>query len=327
MKYLTDSHVLVTGGAGFIGSALCHDLVSRGNMVTCLDNFSTGRRENISELTGNSSFRLIEGDIRDAAVCAGAVKGVDIVMHQAALGSVPRSIANPVATNDVNVNGFLNMIVASRYAGVKRFVFASSSSVYGDSQEMPKREENTGKVLSPYALTKLMNEEYARLFSRLYGMETVGLRYFNVFGSRQDPSGPYAAAIPLFTIRYRNRQSPVINGDGSHSRDFTYIDNVVLANNLAATVTDSEALNTIYNIACGERITIKDLALRLRKSLSRFDASIADVALQYGPEREGDVPHSLASIEKAKQKLGYQPAVYFSEGLDLAAEWLSLIHI
>jgi len=321
MKYLSNSRVLVTGGAGFIGSALCHDLVEKGNTVVCLDNFATGKKKNIEELMTNSSFRLIEGDIRNAEVCRKAVEGVDVVMHEAALGSVPRSIANPAATNEVNVNGFLNMLIASRDAGIKRFIFASSSSVYGDSADMPKREEKIGKVLSPYALTKFVNEEYARLFSKLYGIETIGLRYFNVFGRRQDPEGPYAAALPLFAIRYKSGLAPVINGDGSHSRDFTYIDNVILANNLAAVASDTDALNTVYNVACGERVTVKDLALKLRDSLSRFDSAIAAVEPQYGPEREGDVPHSLASIEKAGRLLGYKPAVLFEEGLGKVAEW------
>jgi UDP-N-acetylglucosamine/UDP-N-acetylgalactosamine 4-epimerase len=321
MKYLSNSRVLVTGGAGFIGSALCHDLIERGNTVVCLDNFATGKKENIAELTKNSSFRLIEGDIRDPDVCRKAVEAVDVVMHEAALGSVPRSIANPAATNEVNINGFLNMLVAARNAEVKRFIFASSSSVYGDSAELPKREENTGKVLSPYALTKFVNEEYARLFSKLYGMETIGLRYFNVFGRRQDPEGPYAAALPLFILKYKKLQSPVINGDGSNSRDFTYIDNVILANNLAAVTGDKAALNRVYNVACGERVTVKELALKLRECLSHFDGAIAKVEPVFGPEREGDIPHSLASIEKAKGFLNYEPVVYFNEGLELATEW------
>jgi UDP-N-acetylglucosamine/UDP-N-acetylgalactosamine 4-epimerase len=321
MKYLNNSRVLVTGGAGFIGSALCHDLITRGNAVVCLDNFATGKKSNIDDLANNSSFKLIEGDIRDIDTCRKAVEGIDVLMHQAALGSVPRSIANPVATNEVNINGFLNMLIASRDAGIKRFIFASSSSVYGDSNEMPKREENTGRVLSPYALTKVADEEYARLFSRLYGLETIGLRYFNVFGHRQDPEGPYAAAIPLFTIRYKKKLPPIIHGDGSNSRDFTYIDNVILANNLAAVVSDAGALNTIYNVACGEQVTVKELAIKLRTSLARFDSSITAVEPQYGPEREGDVPHSLASIDKARRLLGYEPLVFFSEGIDKAAEW------
>lgn len=321
MSYLHNNCVLITGGAGFIGSALCHDLVEKGNEVVCLDNFATGQRKNIEDLIGNNAFRLIEGDIRDLNTCHQAVKGADVVLHQAALGSVPRSISDPASTNAVNIDGFLNMIIATRDAGIKRFVFASSSSVYGDSPEMPKTEEKTGTVLSPYALTKRVNEEYARLFSHLYGMETIGLRYFNVFGHRQDPEGPYAAVIPLFTTRFKSKLAPVINGDGSFSRDFTYIDNVVLANNLAATTENNEALNTAYNVACGERVTLNELTVLLRTNLARFDSTITAVEPQHGPERAGDIPHSLASIDKARRLLGYQPVVYFKEGLEKAAEW------
>ena len=247
MNLITGKRVLVTGGAGFIGSSLCHDLLERDNEVVCLDNFATGKKENIKELKGNPHFKLIEGDIRDTEVCIKAVKGVDVVLHQAALGSVPRSIADPATTNAVNINGFLNMIIATRDAGIKRFVYASSSSVYGDSTELPKVEERTGKVLSPYAITKLVNEEYARIFGSLYEMETIGLRYFNVYGRRQDPEGPYAAVIPKFTQSFMKYESPVINGDGSNSRDFTYIDNVVMANNLAAIV-------EIGRASCRERV-------------------------------------------------------------------------
>lgn len=321
MKYISNSRVLITGGAGFIGSALCHDLVDRGNKVVCLDNFSTGKRKNIEDLEKSSSFRLIEGDIRDIGTCRRAVEGIDVVLHQAALASVPRSIADPATTNDVNITGFLNMIIASRDAGIKRFVFASSSSIYGDSQEMPSKEENTGKVLSPYAVTKLADEEYARIFSNNFGIETIGLRYFNVFGRCQDPEGPYAAVIPLFTIQYKNKVAPVINGDGSYSRDFTYIDNVVLANNLAATTVNREALNTVYNVACGEAVTLNQLATELRSSLTRFDSSIATVEPVHGAERAGDIPHSMASIDKARRLLGYEPLVLFKEGLERAAEW------
>lgn len=321
MSYLHNKRVLVTGGAGFIGSSLCHDLVERGNEVICLDNFATGRRKNIEDIISNSAFRLIEGDIRDLNTCHKAVKGVDVVLHQAALGSVPRSISDPASTNAVNIDGFLNMIIATRDADIKRFVFASSSSVYGDSPDMPKTEDKTGTVLSPYALTKQVNEEYARLFSNLYGMETIGLRYFNVFGRRQDPEGQYAAVIPLFTIRFKNKLAPVINGDGSFSRDFTYIDNVVLANNLAATTENNDALNTAYNVACGDRVTLNELALQLRTNLAVFDSAIAGIEPQHGPERSGDIPHSLASIEKARRLLGYKPLVYFKEGLEKATEW------
>lgn len=321
MSYLQNKRLLVTGGAGFIGSALCHDLIERGNTVVCLDNFATGKRKNIEDLIGVPSFTLIEGDIRDIDTCRRAVTGVDVVLHQAALGSVPRSIGDPATTNAVNVTGFLNMIIATRDEGIKRFVYASSSSVYGDSPGLPKVEENTGKVLSPYALTKHINEEYARLFSRIYGMETIGLRYFNVFGHGQDPEGPYAAVIPLFTTRFKKKLPPVINGDGTNSRDFTYIDNVILVNNLAATTTNTEALNTTYNVACGERVTLNEMTYQLQNDLAKYDGSIAGVKPQHGPERAGDIPHSLASIDKAKRLLGYQPLVYFKEGLERSAKW------
>jgi UDP-N-acetylglucosamine/UDP-N-acetylgalactosamine 4-epimerase len=321
MQYLNNKCVLVTGGAGFIGSSLCHDLVERGNDVICLDNYATGKKKNIEDLLGNKAFKLIEGDIRDADTCRRAVEGVDVVLHQAALGSVPRSIADPANTNSVNITGFLNMIIAARDAGVKRFVYASSSSVYGDSPGMPKIEECTGKVLSPYAVTKLVNEEYARVFGQVYGMETIGLRYFNVFGRRQDPMGPYAAVIPLFTIRYMNGLPPVINGDGSYSRDFTYIDNVVLANHLAATTTNAEAMNTAFNVACADTISIKQMALMLRDNLDIYKPEVSSIEPQYGPTRAGDIPHSFASIDKARRLLGYEPEVKFEEGLRRAIEW------
>ena len=311
----------MTGGAGFIGSSLCHDLLDRGNEVICLDNFATGRRENITDLHGRPGFTLIEGDIRDPEVCKKAVKGADVVLHQAALGSVPRSIADPATTNAVNINGFLNMIIASRDAGIKRFVFASSSSVYGDSPELPKVEDRTGKVLSPYAITKLVNEEYARVFGSLYGMETIGLRYFNVFGRRQDPDGPYAAVIPKFTMAFMKHESPVINGDGSNSRDFTYIDNVVLANNLAATTENPAALNHVYNVACGDSVNLNEMTTMLRGYLSAYDISISKVEPEHGPNRPGDIPHSMASVGKAVRLLGYQPQVLFPEGLKRAVEW------
>ncbi|MFZ1270712.1 MAG: SDR family oxidoreductase, partial [Bacteroidales bacterium] len=314
MNLLTEKRVLVTGGAGFIGSSICHDLLERGNEVICLDNFATGKRENISDLRGNPKFKLIEGDIRDIDTCHKAVKGVDVVLHQAALGSVPRSIADPATTNAVNINGFLNMLIATRDAGIQRFVYASSSSVYGDSPELPKVEERTGKVLSPYAITKLVNEEYARVFGSLYGMETIGLRYFNVFGRRQDPNGPYAAVIPKFTMAFMKYESPVINGDGSNSRDFTYIDNVVLANNLAATAENPAAINQAYNVACGDSVNLNEMTSMLRGYLAEKDPKIADVNPLHGPNRAGDIPHSMASIGKAVSLLGYNPVVRFSEG-------------
>ncbi len=321
MNLLTEKRVLVTGGAGFIGSSICHDLLERGNEVVCLDNFATGKRENISDLRGNPKFKLIDGDIRDIDTCHKAVKGIDVVLHQAALGSVPRSIADPATTNAVNINGFLNMLIATRDAGIQRFVYASSSSVYGDSPELPKVEERTGKVLSPYAITKLVNEEYARVFGSLYGMETIGLRYFNVFGRRQDPNGPYAAVIPKFTMAFMKYESPVINGDGSNSRDFTYIDNVVLANNLAATAENPAAINQAYNVACGDSVNLNEMTSMLRGYLAEKDPKIADVNPLHGPNRAGDIPHSMASIGKAVRLLGYKPMVRFSEGLKRAVEW------
>ena len=321
MNLLTGKRVLVTGGAGFIGSSLCYDLLERDNEVVCLDNFATGKRENIIALKSNPRFRLIEGDIREHDVCRKAVKGMDLVLHQAALGSVPRSIADPATTNAVNITGFLNMILATRDEGIKRFIFASSSSVYGDSAELPKVEERTGKVLSPYAITKMVNEEYARIFGSLYGMETLGLRYFNVFGRRQDPEGPYAAVIPKFTQSFMRHEPPVINGDGSNSRDFTYIDNVVLANNLAATTENPAALNQVYNVACGDSVNLNDMTLMLRSNLAAYDISISRVDPEHGPNRPGDIPHSMASVGKAVRLLGYKPQVLFPEGLKRAVEW------
>jgi UDP-N-acetylglucosamine 4-epimerase len=321
MNLITGKRVLVTGGAGFIGSSLCHDLLERGNEVVCLDNFATGRRENIKELKDNPRFRLIDGDIRDPETCRRAAEGADVVLHQAALGSVPRSIADPATTNAVNINGFLNMLIATRDAGIRRFVYASSSSVYGDSPELQKVEERTGKVLSPYAVTKLVNEEYARVFGSLYGMETIGLRYFNVFGRRQDPNGPYAAVIPKFTMAFMKHEPPVINGDGSNSRDFTYIDNVVLANNLAATAEYPAALNQVYNVACGDSVNLNEMTSLLRKYLAGHDPAIVKVEPQHGPNRAGDIPHSMAGIGKAVRLLGYKPLVLFPEGLKNAVEW------
>jgi len=321
MNLITGKRVLVTGGAGFIGSSLCHDLLERDNEVVCLDNFATGKKENIKELKGNPHFKLIDGDIRDTEVCKKAVKGVDVVLHQAALGSVPRSIADPATTNAVNINGFLNMIIATRDAGIKRFVYASSSSVYGDSTELPKVEERTGKVLSPYAITKLVNEEYARIFGSLYDMETIGLRYFNVYGRRQDPEGPYAAVIPKFTQSFLKYESPVINGDGSNSRDFTYIDNVVMANNLAATAENPAALNQAYNVACGDAVNLNEMTAMLRGYLAGHDPKIATVDPKHGPTRAGDIPHSMPSVGKAVRLLGYKPLILFPEGLKRAVEW------
>lgn len=314
-------HILVTGGAGFIGSNLCEALLTNGNKVTCLDNFATGKRENIAHLLSNPNFTLIEGDIRHLKECQKACKGVDYVLHQAALGSVPRSINDPITSNDVNVSGFLNMLVTARDAKVKRFVYAASSSTYGDSVSMPKVEDVIGRPLSPYAITKYVNELYADIFSKTYGIETIGLRYFNVFGRRQDPNGAYAAVIPKFVMQLMAHESPVINGDGSYSRDFTYIDNVIQMNIRAIKADNKEAVNTVYNVAYGERTDLRKLVKLLKKHLSKYDSKIAEVEINYGPNRQGDVPHSLASIDKAKALLGYNPEFNIESGLKEALKW------
>lgn len=314
-------NVLVTGAAGFIGSNLVEKLLSENYEVTGLDNFATGHRHNIEPFLKNDSFSFIEGDIRDPDTCREACSNADFILHQAALGSVPRSINDPVTSNEVNVGGFLNMLVAARDAGVKRFVYAASSSTYGDSKALPKVEENIGKPLSPYAVTKLVNEVYADVFHKVYGLDTIGLRYFNVFGRRQDPNGAYAAVIPKFVMQFMQHESPVINGDGTFSRDFTYIDNVVQMNLLCITTKNTAALNEVYNTAVGDRTTIKDMAELLRELLAAYDPEIAKVAILHGPNRQGDVPHSLASIDKAKEKLNYQPTHEFREGLKEAVDW------
>jgi UDP-N-acetylglucosamine/UDP-N-acetylgalactosamine 4-epimerase len=318
---LTGKKILVTGGAGFIGSNLIESFLAAGNEVTCLDNFSTGRKENIADFSGNSNFRLIEGDIRDFNSCTESVRDIDIVFHQAALGSVPRSIADPVSTTDVNIGGFVKMLFASKEAGVKRFIYAASSSTYGDSTELPKIEERIGKPLSPYAVTKLTDELFAENFAQVYNMDIIGLRYFNVFGRKQDPDGPYAAVIPRFLRMLRSHQRPVINGNGLNSRDFTYIDNVVTANRLAAEVTGKEALNQVYNVACGERTTLNRMFELLRSFAGRFDENVLKIEPVYGQERAGDIPHSHASIEKAKRLLGYTPVYNVEKGLSEAVEW------
>jgi UDP-N-acetylglucosamine 4-epimerase len=324
---MADMHlksILITGGAGFIGSNLCDYFIAKNYQIVCLDNFSTGHHSNIAHLLENPNFTLIEGDIRDLETCNKAVLNIDFVLHQAALGSVPRSVLDPVTTNNVNVTGFLNMLVASKNANVKRFVYASSSSVYGDSESLPKIEHSIGNPLSPYATTKATNELYANVFSKTYGLETIGLRYFNVFGARQDPNGAYAAVIPKFTSQLINHQSPIVNGDGSFSRDFTYIDNVIQIIELAMLTENSSALNTVYNAAFGERTTIIELAEALKKELSKHDQSINQVAIVFGDLRKGDIPHSLASIEKAKALLGYNPTVSFADGLAKSVDWYRL---
>lgn len=313
--------ILITGGAGFIGSNLCDYFLEKGYNVRCLDNFSTGHRHNIDQCLNHPNFTLFEGDIRNSDNCKKAVEGVDYVLHQAALGSVPRSIADPITSNEVNVSGFLNMLVASRDASVKRFVYAASSSTYGDSETLPKVEENIGKPLSPYAITKYVNELYAEIFSRTYGLETIGLRYFNVFGRRQDPNGAYAAVIPKFVRQLINHESPIINGDGNYSRDFTYIDNVVQMNELVMTTANPEAVNTIYNTAFGDRNTLNNLVDYLKKYLSQYDEKIMEVPVIYGENRKGDIPHSLASIDKARNLLNYDPKFSLESGLKEAIDW------
>jgi UDP-N-acetylglucosamine 4-epimerase len=318
---LSDKNILVTGGAGFIGSNLSEVLLEKGNKVVCLDNFATGKRANIAHLLSNPMFTLIEGDIRNLNDCNGAVEGVDYVLHQAALGSVPRSIKDPITSNDVNVSGFLNMLVASRDAGVKRFIYAASSSTYGDSESLPKLEDTIGKPLSPYAITKYVNELYADVFSKTFGLETIGLRYFNVFGRKQDPNGAYAAVIPKFVSRFMAGESPVVNGDGEYSRDFTYIDNVIQANILSMITENKEAINTVYNVAFGERNTLNDLIYYLKESLAKYDSKIKDIEILYGPNRVGDIPHSLASVDKAKKLLNYSPQYSLQGGLEEAVSW------
>jgi len=318
---LNSKNILVTGGAGFIGSNLCEELISLGANVTCLDNFSTGFRENLEAIKDHPNFKLIEGDIRNLEDCKKACENQDYVLHEAALGSVPRSINDPITSNDVNVGGFLNMLVAARDANVKRFVYAASSSTYGDSESLPKVEDKIGKPLSPYAITKYVNELYADVFKRTYDFDTIGLRYFNVFGRKQNPNGAYAAVIPKFVMQLMNHESPVINGGGEYSRDFTYIDNVILMNLLALTSDNSESLNQVYNTAFGERTTLNDLVSNLKDYLSDFDPKIAEVEVIYGDYRKGDVPHSLASIDKAKNLLEYQPKHSMKEGLKEAVTW------
>lgn len=320
-EVLQSEKVLVTGGAGFIGSNLCEALLDLGSTVVCLDNFATGKRENLSSIRENPNFKLIEGDIRNLEDCKRAVEGVDYVLHEAALGSVPRSINDPITSNNVNISGFVNMLVAARDAKVKRFVYAASSSTYGDSKALPKVEDQIGKPLSPYAITKYVNELYADIFHQTYGIDTIGLRYFNVFGRKQDPNGAYAAVIPKFVMQFMRHESPVINGDGTYSRDFTYIDNVVQMNLLALTTPNEEALNEVYNTAVGDRTNLVELTQLLKKYLSEYDPEISNVEVKLGPNRPGDIPHSLASVEKAKKLMGYEPQFKIETGLKEAVNW------
>jgi len=320
-NYISNYKILVTGGAGFIGSNLCEALLKLNNNVVCFDNFATGKPENIQHLLSNPNFKLIVGDIRNVEDCKKACEGIDYVLHEAALGSVPRSIVDPKTTNDVNISGFLNMLTAARDANVKRFVYAASSSTYGDSIGLPKVEEVIGKPLSPYAITKYVNELYAEIFYTTYGLNTIGLRYFNVFGRKQDPDGAYAAVIPKFVMQFMKYESPLINGDGEFSRDFTYIDNVIQMNLLAISSTNKEALNQVYNVAFGERVTLNNLVHSLKDKLAKFDPKIAAVEIKYGPERAGDIPHSLASINKAINLLNYKPEYSLEKGLEEAVKW------
>ncbi|MGQ9619992.1 MAG: SDR family oxidoreductase [Bacteroidales bacterium] len=320
-RKLRDKRILITGGAGFIGSNLVGSMLEEGNFVVCLDNFSTGKRKNIEEFLHNSNFRLIEGDIRELSTCIEAVRGIDIVFHQAALGSVPRSIADPVSATDVNVGGFVKMLYASKEAGVKRFIYAASSSTYGDNTDLPKVEDKIGNPISPYGVTKFANELFARVFSDVYGVEVIGLRYFNVFGPKQDPEGAYAAVIPKFILQLMRHEKPVINGDGTISRDFTYVENVIQANHLSAVIEDRRALNQVYNIACGKNTTINKLFEIIRNYMGQYDGNILKIKPLYGHERKGDIKHSLASVEKASELLGYRPESFIEEGMKKTVRW------
>ena len=318
---MKDRRVLVTGGAGFIGSNLIESLLNSGNRVVCLDNFSTGKRENLKAFSNNPDFKLIEGDIRNYSDCLKAVENIDIVFHEAALGSVPRSITDPMTSTDVNIGGFVKVLFASKESGVKRFIYAASSSTYGDHPDMPKVEDKIGAPLSPYGITKYVDELFAANFAKTYGIDVIGLRYFNVFGRRQDPDGAYAAVIPKFMKMLMKHEVPLINGDGSVSRDFTYIDNVIQANHLASVVQNKEAMNQVYNVAHGERTTLNQLFFIIRKLAAEFDKDILAIEPVYGPARAGDIPHSLASIEKAKRLLFYSPILNVEDGLKEAVKW------
>jgi len=343
--------ILVTGGAGFIGSNLVDHFLESGHEVVCLDNLSTGFMHNISHNLNNSDFKFIEGDIRDLHTCKNAMSGCDFVSHQAALGSVPRSIADPITTNDVNLSGFLNILVAARDEKVKRFVYAASSSTYGDSKKMPKVEEEIGRPLSPYAITKYVNELYTDVFAKTYDMQCIGLRYFNVFGQRQSPSGAYAAVIPVWVEKLMRQERPTINGDGSYSRDFTYIDNVVQANEKALFISTDSILqgqkeyynldldqhkfllqkpqshvqehyfSEVFNIAYGGNTTLLKLYESLRASLATYDKRIAEIEPLFASVRVGDIPHSLASILKAKTILNYTPKYDAKLGFENAVKW------
>ncbi len=321
LDQLKSKHVLVTGGAGFIGSNLCDYLLSKDIKVTCLDNLITGKIDNIKDLMEHDGFTFLEGDITNMEDCNKACKEVDVILHQAALGSVPRSIENPINTNNININGFVNMLWAAKTNNIRRIVYAASSSTYGDSKTLPKVEDKIGSPLSPYAVTKYVNELYAEVFASLYDLELIGLRYFNVFGRKQDPDGAYAAAIPKFIKAFVNHKSPIIHGDGSQSRDFTYIDNVIQANILAATTTNENAVNQVYNVACGEQSILIDLVKHIRKLLTGFDNEIQNIPIKFGPERVGDIKHSLASVDKIEKLLNYKASHNVQTGMDEAINW------
>jgi UDP-N-acetylglucosamine 4-epimerase len=321
MAMLQNKTVLLTGGAGFIGSNLCESLLEHGNRVRCFDNLSTGKRENVDEFRKHQRFAFIEADLRDYDAVKEASRGVDLILHQAALGSVPRSINDPLTTNGVNITGSLHVLEAARHCGVKRVVYAASSSTYGDSTQLPKVEDSIGKPLSPYAVTKYANELYAYVYSNLFGVETIGLRYFNVFGKRQTPEGAYAAAIPRFIKAFIEHTPPEVHGDGLQSRDFTYIANVIQINHLAGTTTRPDAINKVYNVACGHRTHLLRLIEALRGALCRFDPQIAHVPVVHGPPRPGDVRDSIADISRARNLLGYQPTHNLEQGIEEAIDW------
>ena len=321
---LKNKNILVTGGAGFIGSNLCEYLLKLGANVTCLDNFSTGYEKNIKNFLNNEKFRLIEGDIRNYDTCLKSTKKINYVLHQAALGSVPRSINDPLTTNDVNITGFNNIILASKENKIKRFIYAASSSTYGDLKDLPKVENKIGNPLSPYAVTKYVNEIYSSVFSKIYGINTIGLRYFNVFGKKQNLDGPYAAVIPKFIDKLINYEQPIINGDGDYSRDFTHINNVIIMNMLALTTENKKALNQVYNTALGDRTTILELFNLIKINLTKFDSKIKGIYPIFGPTRSGDVPHSQASIEKAETLLNYKPTTRIEEGIKKTVDWFYL---
>lgn len=309
-----DSLFLVTGGAGFIGSNLCEAILKLGYRVRCLDNLSNGKRSNLDLFIGHPNFTFFEGDVCDLDTCMKVCEGVDFVLHQAAWGSVPRSIKMPLLYEEVNIRGTLNMMEASRQCGVKKFVYASSSSVYGDEPNLPKQEGREGNILSPYALTKMVNEEYGKLYKKIYGLDTYGLRYFNVFGRRQNPEGDYAAVIPRFIKLLMNDEAPTINGDGMQSRDFTYIENVIEAN-LKACLASSDFAGEVFNVAYGGREFLIDVYSSLCEALGK---SIVPV---FGPDREGDIRHSNADISKARDMLCYDPSWSFKDGIEAAIEW------